>query len=410
MEDPLPFLLLALTLPSALFSLCAASLSLFRKSRLRLIAAERKNKRALEALEDTEPLIFSLRVWNLLSHLAAVFLLLDLFGNYSLLQMTGPFALTALLFIAVTECIPRLAAASWSEEILHFCLPLLIILGFPWKFLFLAAAALPCFSRRSGETGDSAKVEFNIALDEGEKSGAVEKEERSMVEGVLYLGDRPVSAIMTRRSEIEWLQINEDPGSILEKISANRTQGFFPVVSGTQDDIAGVASTADLLLALLQREKQNEWKGLSAVMKMPRFVPETMSALKAFEAFKQSEEYYLCVMDEYGGFAGSLRLRDLVEEIVGEMATGELVKQEDGGYLADGSLSIDALAAQLPEFEAPEAEGREYHTLAGFILKVAKEIPRCGAFFDQGAYRFTVVDLDGNRIDKILIRKLAGGQ
>ncbi|MDR2768526.1 MAG: hemolysin family protein [Treponema sp.] len=403
MEDPLPLALLA---ASGVFftSLSAAALSLCRKPRLRLKAPNRgDDDPVFRALDNSEEFIFALRIWNLIAYAGATALLFYRRGPF---RPPVPLVVPAAVFIVFAEVIPRLAAAANPEAIFLFCFPLVRPLCLPWKPLYLLTN-LPQLHRNSGGEGEA---EFRIALDEGEKSGAVEREERSMVEGVLYLGDRPVSAIMTHRSEIEWLDIDEDPASLLEKIKARRGQGFFPVVKGTQDNIAGVASTADLLIALVEYESEKAggkaWKGLGKVMKAPRFIPETMSALKAFEAFKQGEEYYLCVMDEYGGFAGSLRLRDLVEEIVGEMTgEGELVKTEDGSWFADGSLAVDELAEKLPGFEAPPAEGREYHTLAGFILKLAGEIPRTGECFDWGGYRFRVADLDGNRIDKIMVTR-----
>jgi putative hemolysin len=244
-----------------------------------------------------------------------------------------------------------------------------------------------------------------MALEEGEKSGAVESKERSMVEGVLYLGDRPVSAFMTHRSEMEFLDISASAEEAREKALAFRFQGFFPVVRETQDNVAWVVSVQDILIALTEKE----WKGLSAIMKPPHFIPETMSALKAFEAFEREDEYCLCVMDEYGGFAGSLRVRNLLEEIVGELAgsaSGEdaVIPQEDGSWLADGSVSVDELAKIL-ELESLGENHGEYHTLAGFILKLAGDIPKTGDSFNWQAFRFKVIDRDGNRIDKVLISR-----
>jgi putative hemolysin len=103
--------------------------------------------------------------------------------------------------------------------------------------------------------------------------------------------------------------------AVREKALAHRAQGFFPVIHGTQDDIAGIVSVQDIFIALMagkDLKDMKDWKGLREIMKKPRFIPETLSALKAFEAFRREDEYYLCVMDEYGGFAGSLRVRDLI--------------------------------------------------------------------------------------------------
>jgi putative hemolysin len=244
--------------------------------------------------------------------------------------------------------------------------------------------------------------ELRIALQEGEKSGIVESQERSMVEGVFYLGDRPVGAFMTHRSELEWLDVNDDEEQVRKIAIEFRSQHCFPVAAGTLDEIVGVVSVEDILLTLLE----GSWKGLKALMKPPRFVPETMSSLKAFDAFKKGEDDFLMVIDEYGGFAGVLSVTDLTEEIVGELsATGEeeeeIQRQEDGSYLADGSANINDINKVLP-VPLPE-EHQDYHTLAGFILELAGEIPKTGAAFEWKGFRFKIAGMDANRIDKILI-------
>jgi putative hemolysin len=133
-----------------------------------------------------------------------------------------------------------------------------------------------------------------------------------------------------------------------------------------------------------------------------------MSSIRAFEAFKRGDSAFLLVIDEYGGFAGALTVRDLIEEIVGELsvsANNEILKREDGSYLADGGVNIDDIAEILPIAGLPGSP-QEYHTLAGFILELAGEIPQAGAAFEWNEHRFTVVDMDGNRIDKVLIEPL----
>lgn len=247
--------------------------------------------------------------------------------------------------------------------------------------------------------------ELRDALLEGEKSGVVESKERTMVEGVFYLGDRQVSAFMTHRSEIKWLDINTDPEEARRTAEDAGLQISFPVADGDLDEVAGVVSIQEIYRALLS----GNWPGLKSIMRAPFFVPETMSALKAFEAFKKADANDLFVMDEYGGFAGVLTVRNLIEEIVGELsASGEdeeaIAKQEDGTWLADGSVSIDDAAGELGLSKLAD-EQNDYHTLAGFILYLAGEIPKTGASFDYGGYRFKVVDMDHNRIDKIMISK-----
>ena len=254
--------------------------------------------------------------------------------------------------------------------------------------------------------------ELHHALLEGEKSGVVESRERTMVEGVFYLGDRPVSAFMTHRSSIKWLDINADAETARKAAEEAGSQTCFPVADGDLDEVAGVVLVQDVFRALLDarlNQSDDRWPGLKSIMKPPHFIPETMSALKAFEVFKKADANDIFVMDEYGGFAGLLTVRNLIEEIVGELsASGEneeaIAKQEDGTWLASGGVSIDDAARELGLDRLGE-EQNEYHTLAGFILYLAGEIPREGACFDYSGYRFKVVDMDNNRIDKIMIEK-----
>jgi len=231
-----------------------------------------------------------------------------------------------------------------------------------------------------------------------------------MVEGVFYLGDRPLGTFMTHRSDIQWLDVNDPPEEIRAKVLEHRSQRCFPIADGTLDAIIGAAYLEDIILDL----SSNSPAGLRAIMKKALFAPETMPALKAFESFRRGKADFLLVMDEYGGFAGMVRVHDLMEEIVGELtAPGagdaeETVRLEDGTWLADGALNIDD-AAQLLSLPGLSAASGDYHTLAGFVLSLAGELPRAGDSFMYEGYRFTVVDMDGNRIDKLAIKNVDGG-
>jgi putative hemolysin len=256
-----------------------------------------------------------------------------------------------------------------------------------------------------GERHNMTEDELRDALKEGEKSGIVESKEITMVEGVFYLGDRPLSTFMTHRSDIQWLDINTAPEDIRTKVLEHREQKCFPVASDTLDSIMGAAYLEDIVIDLASGAPA----GLKAIMKKALFAPETMPALKAFESFRKGKADFLFVMDEYGGFAGMVSLHTLMEEIVGELTgkanqTEETVQREDGTLLADGSLNIDDAAEllSLPELSAAHSD---YHTLAGFVLSLAGELPHTGDHFAYQGYRFTVLDMDGNRIDKIEIKK-----
>jgi putative hemolysin len=432
MEDPLPYILiiLGLLLFGGVISLAENALIAARKPRLRVLAegGSKKYRKALEAAEKAGPYLSAARIWFILLNVIAGVL----GGRHTARAWEAWFQqrvhpapygglISAVLVIAgisaaaalLGDILPKQFVPLAPEGIAAALLPLLRVLTLLSRpFIRLSSLLSECFVRifhpdtNPGMTED----ELRLALMEGEKSGIVESKERTMVEGVFYLGDRPVETFMIHRSEILWLDINADRETVKAAAVKSRDQGYFPVAGGTLDEVIGVVYIEDILLALLE----DSWQGLGAVMKEPRFVPETMSALKAFEAFKERNEEYIFVMDEYGGFAGSLSVRDLVEGIVGQLSVpaeeeAAILPQEDGTWLVDGSVNIDELARaiSLSSLVEENRNGRpEYHTLAGFILDLAGEIPKTGAGFDYNGFRFKIVDMDGNRIDKVMIRPL----
>jgi putative hemolysin len=310
--------------------------------------------------------------------------------------------------VILGDVIPKQISFVATEIITAAALPFLTFLTLFCKPLaalssWLAGLIRGFFRIDARSSEGMTEDELRIALMEGEKSGIVESKERTMVEGVFYLGDRPVGTFMTHRSEIIWLDVKAEPETLRDLAAKHQEQRYFPVVNGNLDEVAGVVSVQDILFALLD----SPFPGLKAVMNPPLFVPETLSALKAFESFKKGDADFLLVMDEYGGFAGVLSVRDLIEEIVGQLSapnhgrTG-INKQDDGTYISDGSLNIDE-AAEVLALDSLLAGHQEYHTLAGFILNLAGEIPKAGETFVYNGYQFKILDMDGNRINKVLI-------
>jgi putative hemolysin len=407
-EDPLPVLLIILFLVLAGGACTLGELVMreSRKPRLRARAegGDKRYRRALEIAERPDTALGALRAGAILADVVAGALTGILGGilfRCSVIFAAAAAAAFALLILMPRNWAIRLLTRSDPEIILVHALPLIRLIRAVFGPLIRAGSrGKPDRRGSAGMTED----ELRIALQEGEKSGIVESEERTMVEGVFYLGDRPVGAFMTHRSEIHWLDSEADAEKVRAMAIEHRAQQFFPVASGTLDAIVGVVSVQNILLAFLE----NTWTGLKALMIPPRFVPETMSSLRAFEAFKSGDSAFLLVIDEYGGFAGALTVRDLIEEIVGELsasANDDILAQDDGSYLADGSVSIDDIAEALPIAGFPGSP-QEYHTLAGFILELAGEIPQAGAVFERNGYRFTVTDMDGNRINKVLIEPI----
>lgn len=244
--------------------------------------------------------------------------------------------------------------------------------------------------------------EINILIEQGMKTGAFEEAERDMVEHVFRLGDLRAGALMTPRTEIAWLDIDESPEEIRNKI-AQSGHSRFPVCQGSLDNILGIVQVKDLL----SRNMVGKPADLKASMRRPLFVPESTHGLKVLELFKQSGIHISLVVDEYGSIQGLLTLKDIMEEIVGEIPSIEeraeplAVQREDGSWLLDGMLpSVDL--KEIFQIKNLLGEGI-YQTLGGFVLMQMGRIPSVGNHFEWGGLRFEVVDMDKNRVDKVLV-------
>jgi putative hemolysin len=408
---------------SGLFSLFDSALGLCRKSRLEKESSKRY-KAVLKAVENPANYSLSCCLWgNILKVLAAfsagvftIYLprIIKYHGIYNFLPVY--IVLSALVFGVIitllTDIFPKLLSRIKPEKTAAFLLPAMKVFSFFMMPFTIPAIKFTSFfnSKIRAEIDDSNITEEELqdelrnTLIEGEKSGVVESQERGMVEGVFYLGDRPVRAFMTHRSEIQYLDINLPYDEIRKKAVENRDQKCFPVVNAGPDEIVGAVYAEDIILD----HAQNAPAGLRAIMKKAQFIPETMPAIKAFESFKQGQSNFLFVMDEYGGLAGIISITALVEEIVGELSAPAareepLLRQEDGSFLADGTLNIDDAVEILGLTGI--GEEKDFHTLAGFILHLAGELPHVGDSFTYQGYQFKVIDKDGNRIDKLLITK-----
>jgi len=415
------FSLILLIILSGVFTLFDSSLNLCRRSRLEK-ENEKKYKSVLKTFDNPRRILLASRMWNNIFRVfltcCAAFLclhysvILQLRYSYAVIVFMVCLVIFGIIITLLCDTLPRMLSHTKPEKITAALLPVIKIFS-----VFMLPFALPVvkfvqfFNKKvrpeiddSGITEEELQDELRNTLIEGEKSGVVESGERGMVEGVFYLGDRSVGAFMTHRSEIQWLDINSPYEEIKNKAIEFKDQRCFPVVNASPDEIIGAVYVEDIILDYSNEKRA----GLRAIMKKAQFVPETMPAIKAFESFKQSQSNFLFVMDEYGGLSGIISITALVEEIVGELSVPvaedpPLLLQEDGTYLADGTLNIDDAAKELSLTISEECD---YHTLAGLVLHLAEELPHVGDSFNYQGYNFKVVDKDGNRIDKLLIRKL----
>ncbi|MBE9136102.1 HlyC/CorC family transporter [Nodosilinea sp. LEGE 07088] len=250
--------------------------------------------------------------------------------------------------------------------------------------------------------------ELRLLIDQGTEAGTFDVAEQEMMGRVLQLGDRPVRAIMTPRTDIEWLNV-EASFSEHRQLVMQSAHSHFPVCHSNIDNCVGVVSLKALLPNYLGQESQPT--ALLNLLKPPLFIAESTYVLKALELFKASSTHFAMVLDEYGGVEGLVTVNDVVEAIVGDLPSlGDddepmLVKREDGSWLLDGLLPIDDLKALLNREQLAEDDD-SYQTLAGFMIHQMGRIPTAGDFIEWEGLRFEVVDMDGRRVDKVLLNNL----
>jgi putative hemolysin len=255
--------------------------------------------------------------------------------------------------------------------------------------------------------------EIRVLVQIGRESGIFEESEQDMIEGVLRLDERPVGGFITPRKQIVWFDLNDTPKDILQKLEKSR-HSRYPVMHGSLDTVLGIVRAKDILAQCLASRPLD----LKAVLRPPLFFPETMSSLKALELFKQKGTHIALVIDEYGGIEGIVTHNDILEAIVGYIpSAGEPVqpqatRRDDGSWLVDGLLHIDELKEIFELDKMPEGAYSVYHTVGGFVISQLRTIPSPGQSFRWENLRFEVLDMDGRRVDKVLVTPIqeASGQ
>ncbi len=320
-------------------------------------------------------------------------------------------ALTTYLNLVIGELVPKRIALNNPEAVA-------ILVARPMRWLSLVAAPLVWLLSWSTETAtrllgvrvdnENAITDYEIIamMREGLRTGDFALEEQEMVRGALELDDLYVREILTPRTEIIWLDQDDDLETIRERMQDTRFSAY-PVCDGTLDNVIGVVRAKDMLAAMLEN---NDFH-LRDVMRPPHFVPETARTLDVLNRFKTAPVHVAIVLGEYGGVNGLVTLNDIVEEVVGDvdMRDPAVMRRADGSWLLDGSLPIHDLEEALPDLQIPEDESSDYQTLAGFVLLRLGEIPEAGATFDWGDFHFEVIKMDGNRVEQVLMMRRKDG-
>jgi putative hemolysin len=249
--------------------------------------------------------------------------------------------------------------------------------------------------------------EIRIMLAKGTEAGIFEETELTMVEGVFNLGDLRVDSLMTHRSDIIGLDLNDPVEENLRKMIRSG-RSIFPVYDGDLDNIYGIVSVKDILARMVYDRAPD----IKASAIKPLYVPQSLPVLKLLESFKATGVHIALVTDEYGGIQGVITLHDILEAIVGYVRTSgepsdtDVIEREDGSWLINGDTPIKDVRNILPVDSLPKEHPGHYRTIAGLILSILQRIPKPGDYITIGGLRYEVVDMDGNRIDKVLVSRV----
>jgi putative hemolysin len=343
----------------------------------------------------------------------ALFCTLEL-GLYSVraLLVSFIFSIPLLLFLIhlLTIVVPHRIAAIKPEPIAIFMAPFTRLLHRLFRpLVWITGSVTNVFFRLLGlpqSNGESSVTEEEVIdiIAQGTNSGTIEEVEQDMLERVLLLGDRSVASLMTNRIEIEWLDLQDGPDEILQKITESN-HSLFPVCDGEIDRLAGILNSKKYLIAAQTRKVYS----IKNLLEKARIIPENMKALTALEEFKASKTKMAVVVDEYGSVQGLLTQSDLFESIIAEHDLPDdeneisIIQRDDNSYLIDALLPFEEFLQYFEVEEVANEDRSGFHSLGGFILHLSRQIPATGQRFKWKNFEFEVVDMDGNRIDKIMM-------
>jgi putative hemolysin len=311
------------------------------------------------------------------------------------------------LSLIIGELVPKQLALRAPERVATVVAPVIDLLSrisTPAVWLLDASSrlVLRLLGSKAQPRETVTEEEVRTLIAEGTRTGVFHREEQEMIGRVLRLADRPVRAIMTPRVELVWLNVDDDPAEIARVIRESGHSRFL-VGKGGLDDVLGIVHVRSLLDACLAGRTMD----LRAAVRPALVLHDNMPVLRALEALRQARVSMALVVDEYGEVEGVVTVEDVLEAVVGDMPKHRLreepaiIRREDGSLLMDGLLPLDELKLALG-FESLPGE-RTYHTLGGFILAQLGRVPKEGQTLAYSGWRFEVVDMDGRRIDKVLV-------
>jgi putative hemolysin len=417
---------------NAFFALSEMSVVTSRKGRLRQMAAgHRGARKALELAEHPERFLSTVQVG-----ITMIGILTGMFGGDAIgasiggwlarnLPALGSYAGTVGLVVAVGlitfltivlgELLPKRLALLAPERLASIiALPMhgLSRLATPavWLLTMSVRGLLRLLRLHRTEAAQVTEEEIRLLVSESHEQGVIDADERNMMNRVLRLGDRTAASLMTPRTRIAWLDVAE---GFDENLAVMRATPFsrYPVYRGNDADVVGILEVK----SLIDRLEEPEFD-LFKYLREPLFVSESTPALKVLEILREGQYSLALVVDEYGDVAGLVTVNDVLEAVIGRTQTGEgadavsqITTRDDGSLLVDGGASVETVRELIGLGALPGEEEHDYHTAAGMVIAHFGRIPNVGEHFEWSGWRIEVVDLDGPRIDKLLLQRVDAG-
>lgn len=416
------FIILGLILLNGLFSMAEIALVSARKARLEAQAnkGDARAKEALKLASHPDTFLSTVQIGiTLIGILTGIYsgeklksdLVAWLMKFESIRDYSNGIA-TAIIVIIITyfsmvlgELVPKRIGLSRPETIAKLVAgPMRIVSIITHPFIWLLSKStyllVKIFNIRSLET-QVTEEDIKAIIIEGTEHGTIEEAEQEIIERVFHLSDRNITSLMTHRSDIIWFDLNDTEESIREKI-IQEPHSVYPICDGDLDDIKGMVSLKDLYV-------NHDHKAFKEIMRTALFVPENITAYKLLERFKTEQINSCFIVDEYGTLQGLVTLNDILKAIVGsindpDVDEYEVVEREDGTFLVDAQIPFYNFLSRFEKAEWMTDVDQEFDTLAGFILHQLERIPHTGDKLEWRGFKFEIVDMDAQRIDKVLLK------
>ena len=423
-------LLLFLILLNAMFAMSEMALTASRKARLAVmaeagepgaVAAQVLHENPTKFLSTVQIGITSIGVLNGIVGEAAFSqpMAVWLHSVLPLSMRLADISATALVVLIITfltiifgDLVPKRVGQMYPERVAVLVARPMNMLStaarpFVWLLSACTQTTLRLLGIRHAPSRSVTEEEIAASLEEGLDAGVIEAQEHQMVRNVFRLDERQVGSMMIPRAEITWLDQHAPLPDLLAQMTEHG-HSRYPVCRDGLDDVVGVIQAQDLLVPL----SRGEMPDLGLLMQAPVFVPETISGMELLDHFRATSAELVFVVDEYGAVQGVITVRDVLEAITGEFSSPSAedawaVMRADGSWLMDGMIPVPEMKDRLEIRDLPEEDRGRYNTLAGMIMLLLGHLPRTTDVVEWDSWRFEVVDLDGKRVDKVLVSRIA---